>query len=102
MKTLYTVNGQHMEPTTLAAMEKPARLESLENGRLVQHKGLVDADKWIEAKTNFLRDIYHFVSFRHGMFGDTIVFSAWRPAGYPRANCKERAITFFLKLVQQQ
>ena len=90
MKMAYRIN-------TVYGMK--AKLQSIQNGKVTNHRGFVDAETWIGQKIDFLTNIYKFDSCEVERNGDVFTVRCHRNAGKPRTRGGSKDITFVLTLV---
>lgn len=76
-----------------------AKVQTINNGKVINHRGFVDAAKWIDERITFLMSIYKFDDYNLSVTGNVYVLSAWRKGGKPGTNGKEMNVTHFVTLV---
>ena len=69
------------------------------DGKIINHRGFVDAAEWIDSKINFLLNIYKFDDYKVTITGNVYRLSAWRKAGKPGTNGKAMTVTHIVTLV---
>ena len=72
----------------------------LGNGKVINHRGYVDAPKWIDEKINFLLSIYKFDDYMVFVEGKVYRLCAWRKAGKPGTNGREMNVTHIVTVVE--
>ena len=77
-----------------------AKVQTLtENGKVINHRGFVDAETWLSGKINFLMNIYKFDDYELTRDGDVFTLRAWRRAGKPGTRGKAMNVTHVVTLV---
>ena len=77
-----------------------AKVQTLcENGKVINHRGFVDAETWISGKIDFLKNIYKFDSCDVERNGDVFTVRCHRDAGKPGTRGGRRDVTFVVTLV---
>lgn len=71
----------------------------MDNGKVINHRGFVDAETWITGKINFLMTIYKFDTCDVDRTGDVFTVRCHRDANKPGTRGKSMDITFVLTLV---
>ena len=72
----------------------------LENGKVINHRGFVDAETWIDGKINFLLNVYKFDDYELTVTETGYRLNAWRKAGKPGTNGKAMTITHVITVVE--
>ena len=76
-----------------------AKLQSIQNGKLTNHRGFVDAETWIGRKIDFLTTYYKFDSCDVDRNGDVFTVRCHRDAHKPGTRGNAMDVTFILTLV---
>lgn len=88
----YTINTKY---------EMKAKVQTImENGKVINHRGFVDAAKWIDGKINFLLTVYKFDDYKVTVTGNVYRLVAWRNAGKPGTNGKAMSVTHVVTVVE--
>lgn len=94
-----TYNNTRFRRYSLHAMKaKVATL--MDNGKVINHRGFVDAAKWIDERINFLLTIYKFDDYKVTVTGNVYRLVAWRNAGKPGTNGKAMSVTHVITVVE--
>ncbi len=72
----------------------------MENGKVINHRGFVDAETWIPGKINFLMTVYKFDDYELTRNGDVFTLRAWRNAGKPGTRGKAMSVTHVITVVE--
>lgn len=72
----------------------------LENGKIRNHRGFVDAETWIPGKIDFLMNIYKFDDYTVERNGNVYTIRAWRKAGKPGTRGKAMNVTHIVTVVE--
>lgn len=72
----------------------------MDNGKVINHRGFVDAAKWIDERINFLLTIYKFDDYKVTVTGNVYRLVAWRNAGKPGTNGKAMSVTHVITVVE--
>ena len=77
-----------------------AKVQTLcDNGKVINHRGFVDAETWIGRKIDFLTNIYKFDSCDVERNGDVFTVRCHRGAGKPGTRGGRKDVTFVVTLV---
>lgn len=76
-----------------------AKLQTLENGKVINHRGLVDAETWISRRIDFLTNIYKFDTFEVERCEDVFTLRCHRNANKPNTRGGAKDVTFVLTIV---
>ena len=76
-----------------------AKLQSIQNGKVTNHRGFVDAETWITGKVDFLTKVYKFNSCDVERSGNVFTVRCHRDAKRPGTRGKSMDVTFVLTLV---
>ena len=76
-----------------------AKVQTITNGKVINHRGFVDAAVWIDGKINFLMNVYKFDDYKVTVTGNIYRLCAWRKAGKPGTNGKAMQVTHIVTLV---
>ena len=77
-----------------------AKVQTLtDNGKVINHRGFVDAETWLPGKINNLMNIYKFDDYELTRDGNVFTLRAWRRAGKPGTRGKAMKITHVVTLV---
>ena len=78
-----------------------ARVQTItKNGKVINHRGFVDAAQWIDGKINFLLTICKFDDYELTRNGDVFTLRAWRKAGKPGTKGKAMEVTHIITVVE--
>lgn len=77
-----------------------AKVQTIRNGKVVNHRGFVDAETWIANKIDFLMGIYKFDDYNLDRNGDVFTLRAWRQAGKPGTRGKAMEVTYVITIVE--
>lgn len=69
-------------------------------GKVINHRGFVDAATWIDGKINFLLTVYKFDDYKVTVTGNVYRLVAWRNAGKPGTNGKAMSVTHVVTVVE--
>ncbi len=72
----------------------------MENGKVINHRGFVDAAKWIDGKINFLLTVYKFDDYDLTHIDNVYILRAWRKAGKPGTRGKAMKVTHVVTVVE--
>ena len=72
----------------------------MDNGKVINHRGFVDAETWIAGKINFLMTIYKFDDYELTRTGNVFTLRAWRKAGKPGTRGKAMNVTHVVTVVE--
>lgn len=72
----------------------------MDNGKVINHRGFVDAETWISARINFLMTIYKFDDYDLTRDGNVFTLRAWRKAGKPGTRGKAMNVTYVVTVVE--
>lgn len=90
-----------MEYTINTKYEMKAKVSTLkDNGKVINHRGFVDAAKWIDERINFLLTVYKFDDYKVTVTGNVYRLVAWRNAGKPGTNGKAMSVTHVVTVVE--
>ena len=87
----YTINTKY---------EMKAKVQTIIGGKVRNHRGFVDAAKWIDERINFLLTIYKFDDYKVAVTGNVYRLVAWRKAGKPGTNGKAMDVTHVVTVVE--
>lgn len=88
----YTINTKY---------EMKAKVQTIMgNGKVINHRGFVDAAKWIDGKIDFLMKIYKFDDYKVTVTGNEYRLVAWRKEGKPGTNGKAMNVTHIVTVVE--
>ena len=76
-----------------------AKVQTIVGGKVINHRGFVDAETWIPGKIDFLMKIYKFDDYELTRNGDVFTLRAWRKAGKPGTRGKAMNVTHVITLV---
>ena len=77
-----------------------AKVQTLtDNGKVINHRGFVDAETWLPGKINNLMNIYKFGDYELTRDGNVFTLRAWRRAGKPGTRGKAMNVTHVVTLV---
>lgn len=71
----------------------------LQNGKVINHRGFVDAETWIVRKIDFLKNIYKFDDCDVERTGDVFTVRCHRDPGKPGTRGGRKDIIFVITLV---
>lgn len=83
--------------TTKYAMK--AKVTTIANGKVTNHRGFVDAETWIPGKVEFLKNIYKFDDCKVERTETGFIVRCKRSAGIPGTRGKAMDVTHILTLV---
>jgi len=87
----YTINTKY---------EMKAKVQTIIGEKVRNHRGFVDAAKWIDERINFLLNIYKFDDYKVTVTGNVYRLVAWRKAGKPGTNGKAMDVTHVVTVVE--
>ena len=77
-----------------------AKVQTLtDNGKVINHRGFVDAETWLPGKIDFLMRIYKFDDYELTRNGNVFTLRAWRRAGKPGTRGGAMNVTHVVTLV---
>lgn len=77
-----------------------AKVQTIVGGKVINHRGFVDAETWISGKIDFLMKIYKFDDYELTRNGDVFTLHAWRKAGKPGTRGKAMDVTHIVTVVE--
>lgn len=77
-----------------------AKVQTIIGGKVRNHRGFVDAAKWIDERINFLLTICKFDDYKVAVIGNEYRLVAWRRAGKPGTNGKAMDVTHIVTIVE--
>ena len=79
--------------------EMKAKVQTIYNGKKRNHRGFVDAAKWIDERIKFLMEICKFDDYNVSSTGKEYRLTAWRGAGKRGTNGKPMNVEHIVTLV---
>lgn len=89
-----------MAYTIKTKFAKKAKIQTISNGKTINHRGFVDAETWIHGKINFLMNIYKFDGYELTSDGNVFTLRAWRNAGKPGTRGNAMNVTHVITVVE--
>ena len=77
-----------------------AKVQTIVGGKVINHRGFVDAETWISGKIDFLMKIYKVDDYELTRNGDVFTLHAWRKAGKPGTRGKAMDVTHIVTVVE--
>lgn len=77
-----------------------AKVQTIVGGKVINHRGFVDAETWISGKIDFLMTIYKFDDYELTRDGNVYTLRAWRKAGKPGTRGKAMNVTHVITVVE--
>lgn len=77
-----------------------AKVQTIYNGKVRNHRGFVDAETWIPQRITFLMDICKFDDYELTRDGDVFTLRGWRSAGKPGTRGKAMSVTHVVTVVE--
>lgn len=74
-----------------------AKITTIQNGKVTNHRAIVDPETWAPRKIDFLKNIYKFDNISFNRVGPgSWTLDAYRSAGIPGTNKKAMEVHFIL------
>lgn len=90
-----------MKHTINTKYEMKAKVQTItDTGKVINHRGFVDAATWIDGKINFLMTVCKFDDYKVTVTGNVYRLVAWRKAGKPGTRGKAMNVTHIVTVVE--
>lgn len=79
--------------------EMKAKVQTIAGAKVINHRGFVDAAKWLQQRIDFLLRVCKFDDYQVTVIGNVYRLNAWRKADKPGTRGKLQTITHVVTLV---
>lgn len=77
-----------------------AKVQTISNGKVINHRGFVEAQDWLTSRVMYLMDICKFDDYTLDHTDNVYVLRAYRSAGKPGTRGKAMNVTYVVTVVE--
>lgn len=89
-----------MSYTIKTSYAMKAKVQTIVKGKVINHRGFVDAETWIPGKIDFLMTVYKFDDYELTRSGNVFTLRAWRKAGKPGTRGEAMEVIHIVTVVE--